>query len=37
MNDLRAEGLIKVRPLKHTPDIFYINKYLKLIEKELFE
>lgn len=27
---------IRVRPIKHEPDIFYTNKYLKLIEKELF-
>lgn len=27
---------IRVRPLKHEPDSFYINKYLKFIEKELF-
>jgi hypothetical protein len=28
---------IRVRPLKHEPDMFYVNKYMKLIEKELFE
>ncbi|MEW6062983.1 MAG: hypothetical protein AB1571_01260 [Nanoarchaeota archaeon] len=27
---------IRVRPIKHNPDIFYTNEYLKLIEKELF-
>ncbi len=27
---------IRVRPTKHEPDIFYTNKYLKLIEEELF-
>ena len=27
---------IRVRPLKHEPDMFYVNKYIKLIEKELF-
>ena len=27
---------IRVRPLKHEPDIFYTNKYLKLIERDLF-
>jgi len=27
---------IRVRPIKHEPDIFYTNKNLKLIEKELF-
>lgn len=28
---------IRVRPIKHNPDIFYTNEYLKLIENELFE
>ena len=27
---------IKVRPFRQEPDIFYLNKYLKLIERELF-
>ncbi len=27
---------IRVRPLKHEPDSFYVNKYMKLIENELF-
>jgi hypothetical protein len=27
---------IRVRPLKHEPDMFYVNKYMRLIEKELF-
>ena len=27
---------IKVRALKHEPDMFYVNKYIKLIEDELF-
>lgn len=27
---------IRVRPLKHEPDMFYVNKYMKLIEKELW-
>ena len=27
---------IRVRPLKHDPDMFYVNKYMKIIEKELF-
>jgi len=34
VNDPKFE--IRVRPTKHEPDIFYTNKYLKLIEKELF-
>lgn len=27
---------IRVRPLKHEPDMFYVNKYMKMIEAELF-
>ena len=27
---------IRVRAMKHEPDMFYANKYMKLIEKELF-
>jgi len=27
---------IRVRPLKHEPDMFYVNKYIRLIERELF-
>lgn len=27
---------IRVRPLRHEPDMFYVNKYMKLIEKELW-
>ena len=27
---------IRVRPLRQEPDMFYVNKYMKLIEKELF-
>ncbi len=27
---------IRVRPSKHEPDSFYVNKYMKLIENELF-
>jgi hypothetical protein len=27
---------IRVRPLKHEPDMFYVNKYMKLVESELF-
>lgn len=27
---------IRVRPTKHEPDMFYVNKYMKMIEKELF-
>ncbi len=33
-NDPQFE--IRVRPLRHEPDMFYVNKYMKLIEKELF-
>ncbi|MBC7334479.1 MAG: hypothetical protein H5T85_08540, partial [Actinobacteria bacterium] len=36
-NDINEPGFeIRVRPLKHEPDMFYVNKYIKLIEKELF-
>jgi len=34
VNDPQFE--IRDRPLKHEPDMFYVNKYMKLIEKELF-
>ncbi len=27
---------IRVRPIKQEPDMFYVNKYIKYIEKELF-
>jgi len=27
---------IRVRPLKHEPDMFYVNKYMKLVERELW-
>ena len=27
---------IRVRPLKHDPDMFYVNKNMRLVEKELF-
>jgi len=33
-NDPQFE--IRVRPLRHEPDMFYVNKYMKLIEKELW-
>ena len=33
-NDPQFE--IRVRPLKHEPDMFYVNKYMKLIEKDLW-
>ena len=28
---------IRVRPLKQEPDMFYVNKYMKLVESELFQ
>ena len=34
VNDPQFE--IRDQPLKHEPDMFYVNKYMKLIEKELF-
>jgi len=27
---------IRVRPIKHEPDMFYVNRYMKMVEKELF-
>ncbi len=30
------EFRIRVRAIKHDPDMYYVNKYMKLIEKELF-
>ena len=33
-NDPQFE--IRVRPLRHEPDMFYVNKYMKLIERELW-
>jgi hypothetical protein len=27
---------IRVRAARHEPDMFYVNKYMKLIEEELF-
>lgn len=27
---------IRVRPSRHEPDMFYVNRYMRLIEKELF-
>ncbi|MEJ5166678.1 MAG: hypothetical protein WHV67_06590 [Thermoanaerobaculia bacterium] len=27
---------IRVRPIRHEPDMFYVNQYMKLIEKDLF-
>ena len=27
---------IRVRAAKHEPDMFYVNRYMKLVEKELF-
>jgi hypothetical protein len=27
---------IRVRAAKHEPDMFYVNKYMKLVEEELF-
>jgi len=33
-NDPRFE--IRVRPIKQEPDMFYLNRYMKLVEKELF-
>jgi hypothetical protein len=27
---------IRVRAAKHEPDMFYVNKYMRLLEQELF-
>jgi len=35
-NHESPEYMIRVRPVKHEPDLFYTNKYMKKIEKELF-
>lgn len=35
-NTENSQFEIRVRPIKHEPDSFYTNKYLKLIENELF-
>lgn len=32
----QPEFEIRVRPLRHEPDMLYVNRYLKLIERELF-
>lgn len=32
----KPEFEIRVRPIKHEPDMFYLNKYMKIIEKKLF-
>lgn len=34
--DIRPEFEIRVRAARHEPDMFYVNKYLKLIEDDLF-
>jgi hypothetical protein len=35
-NSKKPQFEIRVRPLRHEPDMFYVNKYIKLIEEELF-
>ncbi len=35
-NKENSQFEIRVRPIKHEPDSFYVNKYMKLIEDELF-
>ncbi|MFZ2147770.1 MAG: hypothetical protein WAV28_11175 [Sedimentisphaerales bacterium] len=35
VNDPQFE--IRVRPIKHDPDMFYLNRNMKIIEKDLFE
>jgi hypothetical protein len=36
-NSIDPHFEIRVRSLKHEPDMFYVNKYIKLVEKELFD
>jgi len=31
-----AQFEIRVRAARHEPDMFYVNKYLKMIEDDLF-
>lgn len=35
-NNENPQFEIKTRPMKHEPDMFYVNKYMKSIENELF-
>lgn len=35
-NPMEPEFSIRVRASRHEPDVFYVNKYLKLIETDLF-
>lgn len=35
-NPRETQFEIRVRPIKHDPDMFFVNKNMKLIEKELF-
>lgn len=35
-NPQETQFEIRVRPIKHEPDMFFVNKNMKLIEKELF-
>jgi len=35
-NHEAPEYSLRIRPVKHEPDLFYTNKYMKKIEKELF-
>jgi len=34
VNDPKFE--IRVRPIRHEPDMFYVNHYMKMVEKDLF-
>lgn len=36
INANNPDFTIRVRPIKQDPDMFYVNKYMKYIEKELF-
>ena len=35
-NNIDPDFEIRVRPTKHEPDMFYVNRYMKLVENELF-
>lgn len=35
-NNKEPDFEIRVRPTKHEPDMFYVNRYMKLVENELF-
>jgi hypothetical protein len=36
MNAQNPQFEIRVRPARHEPDMFYVNKYMKMVEEDLF-